>query len=269
MLRYTSGMPLILVSNDDGVFAPGLEALVEAVEPLGDVIVCAPDTERSGSSHAITFHTHLRVGSIKQHAANWWHVSGTPVDCVYVGLHHLCPHKPDLVVSGINAGYNLGTDVFYSGTVGAAAEARIQGVPALAASADRMVSPRVAIPAVRRIAQGMLESGELSLININVPRPPGLTDDATEDEVDEAAAALPIDVTRLGVRKYKNHVEVRKDPMGRTYYWIGGPALETDHSPGDDTYAVTHGTVAVTPLELDITGADPSVAQRLLDATDD
>jgi len=268
-LGYTDGMPLILVSNDDGVFAPGIDALVEAVEPLGTVIVVAPDTERSGSSHAITFHTHLRVGAVKKPSSKWWGVSGTPVDCVYVGLHHLCPTKPDLVVSGINAGYNLGTDVFYSGTVGAAAEARIQGVPALAASADRGVSPRVAIPAVRRVAAAMLQSKALSLININVPRPPGLTDDATDEEVDAAAEALPLEVTRLGVRKYKNHVEARKDPMGRTYYWIGGPALETDHSPGDDTYAVTHGTVAVTPLELDITGADPSVAQRLLDATAD
>ena len=267
-LGYTGGMPLILVSNDDGVFAPGIEALVEAVEPLGEVIVCAPDTERSGSSHAITFHTHLRVGRVKR-GANWWRVSGTPVDCVYIGLHHLCPHKPDLVVSGINSGYNLGTDVFYSGTVGAAAEARIQGIPALAVSADRGVSPRVAIPSVQRIAGAMLKRGEPSLININVPRPPGLTDDSTEEELDAAAAALPIEVTRLGVRKYKNNVEARKDPMGRTYYWIGGPALETDHTPGDDTYAVTHGTVAVTPLELDITGADATVAQRLLDDSND
>lgn len=259
-------MPLILVSNDDGVFAPGIEALVEAVSPLGDVIVVAPDTERSGSSHAITFHTHLRVGPVKKPLKNWWRVSGTPVDCVYVGLHHLCPTKPDLVVSGINAGYNLGTDVFYSGTVGAAAEARIQGVPALAASADRGVSARVAIPSVRRVAAAMLASGEPSLININVPRPTGLTDEATDAELDEAAAAMPLEVTRQGKRKYKNHVEARKDPMGRTYYWIGGPPLETDHELGDDTYAVTHGTVAVTPLELDITGADLCVAQRLLDA---
>jgi len=261
-------MPLILVSNDDGVFAPGIEALVEAVSPLGDVIVVAPDTERSGSSHAITFHTHLRVGQVKKPQMNWWRVSGTPVDCVYVGLHHLCPTKPDLVVSGINAGYNLGTDVFYSGTVGAAAEARIQGIPAMAASANRGVPPRVAIPAVRRVATAMLAArdGDPSLININVPRPPGLTDEATEAEIDAAAAALPLEVTRLGRRKYKNHVDARKDPMGRTYYWIGGPPLETDHAAGDDTYAVTHGIVAVTPLELDITGADPSVAQRLLDA---
>ncbi len=262
-------MPLILVSNDDGVFAPGIEAIVEAVEPLGDVIVVAPDTERSGTSHAITFHTSLRVGRVKERAENWWRVSGTPVDCVYIGLHHLCPTKPDLVVSGINAGYNLGTDVFYSGTVGAAAEARIQGIPALAASADRGVRPQVAIPAVRRIAAAMLDSGEPALININVPRPPGLTDDATEQEVDEAAHALPMEVTRLGVRKYKNNVQARKDPMGRTYYWIGGPALETDHGPGDDTHAVTHGKIAVTSLELDITGADPTVAQRLLDASSD
>jgi 5'-nucleotidase len=260
------GMPLILVSNDDGVFAPGIEALVEAVSELGDVIVCAPDMERSGSSHAMTFHTHLRVSEVKP---QWWQVSGTPVDCVYIGLHHLCPTKPDLVVSGINAGYNLGTDVFYSGTVGAAAEARIQGIPALAASADRGVSPRVAIPAVQRLASAMLKTGDLSLVSLNVPRPPGLTDDATPEELDAAARALPLEVTRLGVRKYKNKVEARKDPMGRTYFWIGGPPLETDHSPGDDTYAVTHGTVAVTPLELDITGADPSVAQRLLDASAD
>ncbi len=255
-------MPLILVSNDDGIAAPGLRALVEAVAELGDVVVCAPDTERSGSSHAITFHTHLRVGEVQP---GWWKVSGTPVDCVYIAMHHLCERTPDLIVSGINAGYNLGTDVFYSGTVGAAAEGRIQGVRALAASTDRTVNPRVAIPAVRRIAEALLRAPEPAFININVPRPPGLLAGCDDATLDAAAAAMPLDVTRLGVRKYQSKVEARTDPMGRRYYWIGGPILESDHREGDDTYAVTHGRVAVTPLELDITGADPAVAHRLLD----
>lgn len=257
-------MPLILVSNDDGIAAPGLAALVEAVAPLGDVVVCAPSTERSGSSHAITFNTHLRVDEVKP---RWWSVSGTPVDCVYVGLHHLCERPVDLVVSGVNAGYNLGTDVFYSGTVGAAAEGRIQGVAALAASADRGVSPRVAIPAVRRVASALLQASEPAFMNLNVPQPPGLDANATEAEVDAAAAQMPVRVTSLGVRKYQSNVDARRDPMGRTYYWIGGPVLETDHAPGDDTHAVTHGAASLTPLELDITSADLSIAKRLLESS--
>ena len=114
--------PLILVTNDDGVLAPGLAVLVEALAPLGEVLVCAPEAERSGYSHAISFHTHLRAAS---HAPGWWYLSGTPVDCVYFALNHLCKRPPALVCSGINAGYNLGTDVFYSGTVGAAAATRV------------------------------------------------------------------------------------------------------------------------------------------------
>jgi 5'-nucleotidase len=249
--------PLIVATNDDGVAASGLRVLVEAVTGLGDVIVCAPAEERSGSSHAITFHTHLRAESVRE---GWWRVSGTPVDCVYLAMHHLCGRFPDLVVSGVNAGYNLGSDVFYSGTVGAAAEAYLRGVSAIAVSAERGTDPVHAIPAVRRIAEAVLAGGKPYLLNVNVPpvvgdhAPPGLD-----------GGALPIQVTRLGSRKYVDTVDSRTDPQGRTYYWIGGPPTRAEDREGDDTWAVANGRISVTPLEMDITAADLDPVRRLLE----
>jgi 5'-nucleotidase len=240
--------PLILATNDDGVAASGLRALVEAVTGLGDVVVCAPAEERSGSSHAITFHTHLRAEPVRE---GWWRVSGTPVDCVYLAMHHLCGRFPDLVVSGVNAGYNLGSDVFYSGTVGAAAEAYLRGVSSIAVSAERGSDPAYAMGVVRRLAASMLAGGRPHLLNVNVP---------------PLGDALPIvEVTRLGARKYVDSVESRTDPQGRPYYWIGGPPTRGDDREGDDTFAVHHGRISVTPLEMDITAADLDPVRRMLE----
>jgi 5'-nucleotidase len=249
--------PLILVTNDDGVLASGIAAVVEAVEGLGEVLVCAPDTERSGSSHAITFHTHLRMSQTRD---GWWHVSGTPVDCVYLALLHLCPRPPALVISGINAGYNLGTDVFYSGTVGAAAEAYMRGVVSLAMSTDRSVDPRVCIPVVRGLAQAALAATQPMLLNVNIPAP------APQDSVrgPQMVHAPPIELTCLGKRVYKDLVEPRTDPQGRAYYWIGGPPESGDGREGHDTWAVQRGRVSVTPLEMDITAPDVEACRNLL-----
>ncbi|MFY0541549.1 5'/3'-nucleotidase SurE [Nannocystis pusilla] len=161
-----SERPLILVTNDDGILAPGILALAEAVAPLGDVVVCAPETERSGSSHAITLHSHLRVDEVRP---GWHRVNGTPVDCVYLASLHLCERRPALVVSGVNPGYNLGSDVFYSGTVGGAAEGFIRGASAMAVSVHARESPRVAIPVVRTLARMLLAQPSLSLLNVNIP----------------------------------------------------------------------------------------------------
>lgn len=239
--------PLILVTNDDGVHAEGLRLLAESVAGLGRVIVCAPEGERSGTSHSITLHAHLRATPVRE---GWWSVSGTPVDCVYLAALHLCDRVPDLFLSGINAGYNLGTDVFYSGTVAAAAEGYIRGGSAVAVSVSRDAAPASIVPAVRLLSTRLLASGERHLLNVNGPATP--------------IADAPLEVTRLGKRPYLDRVEQRTDLQGRPYFWIGGPPADTAADEGDDTWAVTHGRVSVTPLELDITAPDLEPARALL-----
>jgi 5'-nucleotidase len=245
--------PLILVTNDDGILHPGIAALAEAAADIGDVIVCAPETERSGSGHAITLHSHLRVDEVR---AGWFRVNGTPVDCVYLASLHLCPRRPDLVLSGVNPGYNLGSDVFYSGTVGGASEGFVRGASAMAVSLHARESPRVAIPVVRTLARTLLAHPLRSLLNVNIPRlspedgPPG------GDDPLALAAGQAFHVTRLGARPYAEQVERRQDPRGQAYYWIGGPPRDAGENPGEDTHAVLHGKISVTPLILDITAHD-------------
>jgi 5'-nucleotidase len=251
--------PLFLVTNDDGVLAPGLSALVEAVSGLGEVLVCAPETERSGSSHAITLHSHLRADPLHQ---GWWRVSGTPVDCVYLALLHLCPRPPALVLSGVNPGYNLGTDVFYSGTVGAAAEAYLRGVASIAVSTERTADPRWTKAIVTKLAEALLASSHPMLLNVNVP--PARRQARDPAEIDAAAAEMEVVVTRLGPREYQDAVEPRTDPHGRPYYWIGGPPTAGVGAPGHDTWAVSQGKISVTPLEMDLTAPDLDAAHRLV-----
>lgn len=256
--------PLILVTNDDGIHADGLEVLAEAMHGLGEVVVCAPETERSGSSHAITLHSHLRAHPVRH---GWWRVSGTPVDCVYLAIHHLCGRRPDLVVSGINPGFNLGTDVFYSGTVGGAAEGYLRGVSAMAVSVERGVDPRWAMPVSRALARTILADPEhLVLLNVNVP---GVLDSADQSpaEIEAAAAGVPVEVTRLGHRVYEDIVEPRTDPQGRPYYWIGGPPTRGEDREGDDTHAVRGGIISVTPLEMNITASSMTQAHKLVART--
>ncbi len=253
--------PLILVTNDDGVAASGLRALVEALHGLGDVIVSAPDAERSGSSHAMTFHSMLRAHEVE---AGRWAVSGTPVDCVYFGMIHLSTRAPDLVVSGVNSGYNLGTDVFYSGTVGGAAEAHLRGVSAMAVSVERGVDARWARHCVRALASALLERRDRPLLlNVNVPHVIGL-ENAAPEQIDARSRAQSVMLTRLGRRSYRDAVERRTDPLGRPYYWIGGPPGELRGKVGDDTWAVAEGLASVTPLLLDLTDPDPRDAVALL-----
>lgn len=256
--------PLILVTNDDGVAAPGLRALVEALHGLGDLLVSAPDGERSGSSHAMTFHSMLRAREIEP---GRWAVSGTPVDCVYFGLINLSDRPPDLVVSGINAGYNLGTDVFYSGTVGGAAEAHLRGTCAMAVSVERGVDARWARRCVRALAQRLLARPDPPvLLNVNVPHVPGL-ENAPPERIDAASRDQAVMLTRLGRRSYHDAVDRRTDPLGRPYYWIGGPPGELRGQVGDDTWAVAEGLCSVTSLRLDLSDPDPHVARALLAGT--
>ena len=257
--------PLILVTNDDGVAAPGLRALVEAVHGLGDVLVSAPDGERSGSGHSMTFHSMLRARELEP---GRWAVSGTPVDCVYFGLMHISERAPDLVVSGINSGYNLGTDVFYSGTVGGAAEAFLRGASAMAISVERGADGRWARRSVRALAQALLHRDDQPLLlNVNVPHVPGL-ENAPPDQIDAETARQGVMLTRLGRRSYRDAVDRRTDPLGRPYYWIGGPPGELRGRVGDDTWAVSEGLCSVTPLRLDLTDPDPRAAEVLLARAD-
>lgn len=231
--------PLILVSNDDGIEAAGIRELAAALADLGDVMVVAPDRERSAASHAISLDRPLRVQEIRP---GWWSVDGTPADCIYLGLNHLLPRPPSLVASGINRGYNLGSDFFYSGTVAAAVEGAVRGVPAFAISLERGPSPHYAHAArfARAIGHAILEDGlpPKTLLNINVPDRPNLAGYRW---------------TRLGQRAYRDQVEVRRDLRGQLYFWIGGPEVEAEDVPQSDGTTVRSGLVSVTPLDLDLT----------------
>jgi len=231
---------LILATNDDGIHSPGLQELVLALQEFGRVMVVAPDRERSAVSHALTLHSPLRA---VDHAPGWWAVDGTPTDCVNLGIHGLLPEKPDLVVSGINQGGNLGDDLTYSGTVAAAMEATLMGVPALAVSlaADRFQAEdyRCCGSWVQQLVRQVLEHGlpADTFLNINIPK----------------GDPLGVRLTRQGKRRYTEAVVRNVDPRGRTYYWIGAGELAFQDLPGTDVHAVEHGYVSVTPLHLDLT----------------
>jgi 5'-nucleotidase len=231
--------PLVLLSNDDGFAAPGIRAMREALSAQGDVIVVAPETEQSASSHSLSLHRPLRLRSVEPGV---FAVDGTPADCVYVALHastRVLPRKPDLVVSGINHGLNLGQDAFYSGTIAAAREGALRGIPALAASAHARVDLRAAAATSALVALALRheQPGRGALLNLNFP-------DAWNGG---------IQATRLGARIYDEVVEFRIDPRGREYLWIGGPGVRHERDPGTDTDAFDDGFASITPLALDLT----------------
>ncbi len=238
------------MTNDDGVRADGLGMLASRLGDLGEVWVVAPDRERSAVGHAFTLHEPLRVVKL---GTRTYSVSGTPADCVYLGVLDLC-RGADVVLSGINHGYNLGADIFYSGTVAGAVEAALRGVPAIAVSmgtgpgADFAAAAQFCHALVRTVAERGLP--EKTLLNVNVPGP--------DYRPVEGAAADPraFRWTRLGQRVYVDQVEHRTDPRGNTYYWIGGSAQPGADPPGTDVHAVHHGLVSVTPLGLDLTHRD-------------
>ncbi len=231
---------LILLTNDDGIHSPGLRVLARSLQSLGRVVVVAPDRERSAVSHALTLHAPLRATA---HAEGWWAVDGTPTDCVNLGIHGLVKTTPDLVVSGINLGANLGDDLTYSGTVAAAMEATLMGVPAIAVSlAAESFAEESFQPAGRWAAQLALLVREHGLpadtfLNVNVP----------------AGEPLGMSLTRQGKRRYSDAIVQNVDPRGRTYYWIGAGEMAFQNLEGTDVHAVQNGLVSVTPLHLDLT----------------
>ena len=231
----------ILVSNDDGYLAAGLKHLADTAAAYGEVTVVAPDRNRSGASNSLTLESPLRATRSEN---GYFRVDGTPTDCVHLGITGLLPKEPDIVLSGINHGANLGDDVLYSGTVAAAMEGRFLGLPAMAVSIDSF-EPRHLETAGRAVAYLMdkLMAGALpwtSILNVNAP-------DLPWSEIRGFRA------TRLGRRHKAEPVVRAEDPRGETIWWVGPPGPEEDAGEGTDFHAVRTGYVSVTPLHMDLT----------------
>ncbi len=230
----------ILVSNDDGVHADGIRILSEALRQIADVVVVAPDRNHSGASHSLTLENPLRLESLAHNG--FIAVKGTPTDCVHLAVNALLTPLPDMVVSGINHGANLGDDVIYSGTVAAATEGRHLGLPAMAVSLVGSEHFASAAHYACRLVQGLMRNPLPAdqILNVNVPDLP-------------LTQIKGIRVTRLGCRHPAEAVIVEQDPRGRPIYWIGPPGAGQDAGEGTDFAAVEAGYVSITPLQVDIT----------------
>ncbi|WP_261857785.1 5'/3'-nucleotidase SurE [Photobacterium sanguinicancri] len=232
----------ILISNDDGIFAEGIKTLAESLAELGEVIVVAPDRNRSGASNSLTLDIPLRIREEGQGRVS---VEGTPTDCVHFALNEWLDYRPDLVVAGINHGANLGDDVLYSGTVAAATEGHFLGVPAIAVSLVGKTHFATAAQVVKEVIVNM-QSTPLptnKILNINVPDLP-------------YSDLQPWQVTRLGARHRAEDMVKEIDPRGKTVYWLGPPGACQDAGPGTDFYAIEQGAVSITPLQVDLTAHD-------------
>jgi 5'-nucleotidase len=230
--------PHILVSNDDGYNSLGIRTLRDALSSIADVVICAPSSEQSAMSHSISLNRPLRLWEPEPGVFT---VDWTPADCVYVALHageRVVKRRPDLVVSGMNHGLNLGNDVFYSGTVAAAREGALRGVSAIAASASLQTDLRSACEIVTRIAAQLLNTDTEETVLLNVNFPPG--------------SAWDVRATQLGNRTYQDGVHFRSDPRGGEYLWIGSGGVRHSGGSGSDTDAYDRGVVGVTPLSLQL-----------------
>jgi 5'-nucleotidase len=232
----------ILIANDDGYLAPGLQALVQACQGLGEIDVVAPEQNASGTSNSLTLNRPL---SVFRSASGYSYINGTPSDCVHVALTGLLPHRPDLVLSGINNGANMGDDTLYSGTVAAAMEGFLFGIPAIAFSL--VEKGWRDLDAAARVARALVEqvlcappAGAPWLLNVNIPNRP---------DVDRAALA----VTRLGRRHASEPVIRQANPRGEPIYWIGPAGDAREAGEGTDFHATALGKISVTPLQVDLT----------------
>jgi len=240
--------PLFLVTNDDGVSADGIHALADGVAAIGDVVVVAPDRELSAAGHSLTLHHPLRATEL---SSGRYVVDGTPTDCVNWGTHYLLrERRPDAVLSGINFGLNLGDDVTYSGTVSAAFEGAILGIPSIAFSQE--IAPGFSFDAAaafaRELAAAVLENPLRpgTLLNVNVP----------------AGEARGVRAVKMGRRVYGEGIVEKRDPRGKKYYWIGAAPPSGEPEEGTDLWAIAEKFISVTPLHLDLTDYD---ALRTLD----
>jgi 5'-nucleotidase len=256
----------VLLSNDDGFASRGLQALAEAMAPWADVITVAPETEQSATSHSLSLHRPLRARRVRDSV---FAIDGTPADCVYVALHagtKFLPRWPDLVVSGINRGLNLGQDAFYSGTVAAAREGALRGIPALAASAHTKADiARTAALGSRLARQLFADTRET-----HATRPPPKSMRATP----LLNLNVPLDwngkvqSAKLGSRLYDEELDIRTDPRGREYIWLGGSGVKHEPDPGSDTDAYDASFASLTMLLLDLTRSDDAFLNRLISSAD-
>ncbi len=239
----------LLLSNDDGILARGLECLEKAARPLGDVWVVAPDREQSATSHSLTLHHPLRPIQL---GPQRWQVDGTPTDCVMLAIEALLPERPDFVLSGINHGPNMGEDVLYSGTVAAAMEGLALGVPSIAFSFagrvlradDTLLTDHVDnLTRVIKHITSLPTFPADTLLNVNIPAIP-------------ASEVKGVKLTRLGRRVFSDSLKLMKDPWGREIFWIGGGTVEWSGSDDSDFRAVQDGYISITPLHLDLTAKD-------------
>ncbi|RMH63046.1 MAG: 5'/3'-nucleotidase SurE [Calditrichaeota bacterium] len=238
-------MPSILVVNDDGIYAPGIKALADGLRAVGEVTVVAPLAERSAVGHAITVYDPLRVVEIERDGRFFGHaVSGTPADCVKIAVKCLMNAPPDIVVSGINQGSNTATNVIYSGTVSAAAEGVIMGIPAIAVSLVSFDKKEFTYAAkvAAHLTGLVLEKGlpPRTLLNVNVPALP-------EQEIKDVRPS------RQGEGRYEEWFDKRHDPQNRPYYWMAGKRMILDNEDDVDDVVVMHNNVAVTPIQYDLT----------------
>ena len=244
-------MPLILVTNDDGISSPGIKILSKALKDLGDVYVVAPETEQSAVAHALTLHRPLKALKVGNRT---YCVNGTPTDCVIIGVSKILPQKPDIIVSGINNGGNLGDNITYSGTVAAAMEGTLLGIPSLAFSlaledngnstyGKISLKFRIAAEHARGLTSKVLEMGlpDDTLLNINVP------------DVKEIKG---IKITKQGKLAYDNAIKELRDPRGRECFWIGGGIPQWESGGNTDLDAVQNGYISVTPVRMNLTDYD-------------
>jgi len=235
----------ILLTNDDGIYAKGIEVLAGALRKIASVTVVAPDHERSATGHAITLWNPLRVSKVDRNGHFFGYaVDGTPADCVKIAVQRLLKHKPDLVVSGINLGPNTGTNVIYSGTVSAALEGAVLGVSSIAISLATFRQPRflTAVHFARQICQEFPTFGlpPCIVLNVNIPNRP-------------LSRIRGVRVTRQSRSRWLESFDQRKDPRGTAYYWLKGGPRQVDPDPQSDEWAVRRGWVSVTPLNIDLT----------------
>jgi len=239
--------PLILVTNDDGITAPGILALIEVMETLGDVVVVAPDSPQSGMGHAITLNSTLHIEKISQKSdkTTKYSCSGTPADCVKIAVNEILERRPDLCVSGINHGSNSSINVIYSGTMSAAIEAGIEGIPAIGFSSLNYnwdANFEASKKYVKQIAENALQNGiaEGVILNVNIP-------DLKEKDI------KGIKICRQAKANWKEKFDKRKTPQGKDYYWLTGEFINYDKGSDTDEWALSNNYVSVVPVHYDLT----------------
>ena len=233
--------PLILISNDDGFYSEGIKILAKKLKTLGTVVTVAPDQERSAASHSLTLHRPLRAKKMKPDV---YAVDGTPTDCITLGVKELLPRVPDLIVSGINRGANLGDDVHYSGTVSAAVEGGLMGIPSVAVSLMGRddfhfeTAAHFALRLIKKVLKEGLPPGVI--LNVNIPNVP-------------LKQIKGYQFTKQGKRNYGDIIAERLDPRGRKYYWIGGDEHGFEDIPESDCNAILSNFVSITPIRVNLT----------------